>query len=269
MKSRILLPVVALCTMLLSSCGAYKRLGLLQDMSVDSLYVVQDRMESRISVGDRLSITVTCGNPALAAPFNVFTGSQAYDSSTGEVDYTAGTELQQGYLVDKYGDIDFPVLGKINVAGTTLVEVKAEIEKRLKEKPYISDPLVFVEFTDFRITVLGQAKNGIYSFGSGSVNILEAIAKVDGPKTDAVLDDVWVIRTEGGARRLYSVNLKSTSLYDSPAFYLHQNDILYLKPKDSAQDSDRTSRQTIWNNMVTVISMLSSLVTVIIVYANR
>ncbi len=265
MKSRLFLYIALSCMMLMTSCGAYKRTAFLQDMNPDSTYIVNERTESRISVGDRLSITVTCSNPTLAAPFNVFTGSQAYNPTTGDVDYTAGTEDQQGYLVDKYGDIDFPVLGKINVAGTTLVEVKAEIERRLVEKPYISDPLVFVEFTTFQITMLGQVKNGNYVFNSGSVNILEAMAQVGGPTSDAVIDEVWVIRTSGGTRKLYTVNLKSTDLYDSPAFYLHQNDVVYLKPKDNMRDLENNNRQTIFSNAATVLSLMFSLVTLIIV----
>lgn len=266
MKFRALLFAAAVCSIFMTSCGAYERLAILQDMSADSTYIVKERQESKISVGDRLSITVTCSNPALAAPFNVFTGSQAYNSNTGDVDYTAGTEQQQGYLVDKYGDIDFPVLGKINVAGTTLVEVKAELERRLTEKPYISDPLVFVEFTEFRVTMLGQIRNGNYVFKSGSVNLLEAIAEVGGLNADAQIDDVWVIRTSGGARKLYTVNLKSTDLYDSPAFYLQQNDVVYMKPKDNMRDTSRTNRQTAFTNITTIVSLLVSLTTMIIVY---
>ncbi len=254
--------------MLLASCGAYERLAILQDMKTDSLYVVQECQESKINVGDRLSITVTCSNPALAAPFNVIMGNTVYDPSTGEVNYRASTDANQGYLVDKFGDIDFPVLGKINVAGTTLTEVKTEIERRLMEKPYISDPLVFVKFQEFRVTMLGQVKNGNYVFNSGSVNILEAMAQVGGLSSDAVIDDVWVIRTSGGARKLYTLNLKSTDVYQSPAFYLQQNDVVYLKPKNNIRDTAINNRQQMFSNTVTLLSLLVSL-TMMVIYSNR
>lgn len=256
----------AAAVMTISSCGSYKRLALLQDLSVDETYLVQERPEAKISVGDKLSITVTCSNPTLAAPFNVASGfntpTLGIDSEEGTINWNS--QENKGYLVDKNGDIDFPVLGKINVAGTTLVELKTEIERLLKSKPYIQDPLVFVEFMNFQVTMLGQIRNGNYIFKSGSVNILEAIAEAGGIGGDAAqIDDLWVIRTTGGQRKLYTVNLKSKSLYDSPVFYLQQNDLIYAKPKDNIMDATTNNRLTAWT---TAISSFSTLTTLWLIY---
>lgn len=257
--------------MCVTSCGSYKRLAFIQDMKVDTTYIVQERPDSRISVGDKLAITVTCGNPELAAPFNVVSGHSFYNRAEDENEGNViiRSEGDKGYVVDKNGDIDFPVLGRINVAGTTLVELKQEIESRLKKKSYIQDPLVFVEFLNFQVTMLGQVANGNYVFPSGNVTILEALARVGGPKASAVIDEVWVVRTVGGARKLYTVNLKSTSLYDSPVYYLQQNDLVYFKPKDNMMDDAMNNRLTAFTSAMSVLSFLTSIVTVVLLYARK
>ncbi|MCQ2065787.1 MAG: polysaccharide biosynthesis/export family protein [Bacteroidaceae bacterium] len=266
----ILLAVTAV--MAVASCQSYKKLAYLQDLSTDETYIVQDRPESKISVGDKLSITVTCSNPTLAAPFNVANG---FAKPTPDVDLSEGTinwnaEENKGYLVDKNGDIDFPVLGKINVAGTTLVELKNEIERLLKEKPYIQDPLVFVEFLNFQVTFLGQGPNGNYTFKSGNVNLLEALAQAGAISGNtAQIDELWVIRTTGGQRKLYTVNLKSKSLYDSPVFYLQQNDLIYAKPKNNITNTETTNRMTAWTTVLSSVSTLTTMWLIYLTYFKR
>lgn len=263
----VLLFVAAMLS--ITSCGSYKRLAFLQDLKTDETYIVQERPEAKISVGDKLSIVVTCSNPTLAAPFNVVSGHSYYDRGSTSMDNEnigVRSEGDRGYLVDKNGDIDFPVLGKINVAGATLLELKNEIERLLKEKPYIQDPLVFVEFLNFQVTMLGQISNGNYIFKSGSVNILEALAEAGSLGSGAVIDELWVIRTTGGQRKLYTVNLKSKSLYDSPVFYLQQNDLIYAKPKNNLTDTEAANRFTAWSTFMTAISTLT---TVWLIYLSR
>ncbi|MBO4498965.1 MAG: polysaccharide biosynthesis/export family protein [Bacteroidaceae bacterium] len=252
-KTRAIIAAVMAAAMV--SCSSYKNLAYLQDLQERVSYLVQERPEAKISVGDKLSITVTCSNPTLAAPFNVASGHSYYDATSGNVNYSAQSEESKGYLVDKNGEIDFPVLGKINVAGTTLVDLKNEIERRLKVKPYIQDPLVFVEFMNFKVTMLGEIGNGNYTFPSGEVTILEAIAEA-GINNTGVIDDIWVIRTTGGERRLYSINLKTKDLYDSPVYYLQQNDLVYVKPKNGLRDSKT-------DNMFQNVSLVSSFVTTV------
>lgn len=273
MKLKRLFVLLSVWTVLMSvtSCGSYKRLALIQDMKVDTTYIVQDRHDSRISVGDKLAITVTCSNPELATPFNIVSGHSYYNRAEDENEegVIMRAEGDKGYVVDRNGDIDFPVLGRINVAGTTLVELKQEIETRLKSKSYIQDPLVFVEFMNFQVTMLGEVANGNYVFPSGNVTILEALAKVGGPKTSAVIDEVWVVRTNGGARKLYTVNLKSTSLYDSPVYYLQQNDLVYFKPKDNIIDNEINNRLTAFTSVMSVLSFLTSIVTILLLYTRK
>lgn len=256
-KSLFLIPVIAACLMTVTGCGSYRRMAYLQDLRTDESYIVQERPETKISVGDKLKITVTCSTPALAAPFNPTSGHADYDSGSDQVTYVSNPENELGYLVDKNGEIDFPVLGKINVAGTTLVELKEEIERQLKEKPYITDPLVYVEFVNFQITMLGQINNGVYTFQSGNVTLLEAIAEAGG--VGGVIKELWVVREVGGERKLYTVDLRSRSLYDSPVYYLQQNDLIYAKPKNNMVDADMSNVMSLFSFGLQAISTVTTL----------
>lgn len=244
---------------LLGSCSP-KRLTYLQDMDPLATYEVAERPDAHITVGDKLSITVTCSNPALAAPFTIVSGQAAVDPVTGEI--TMGkTEDSKGYTVDKKGNMVFPVLGEIHVEGMTLKELEDYITQEIIAKNYIKDPVVLVEFTNFQITMLGEIGVGNYTISTGSINILEAIA-LGGDLTEAAKrDKVWVIRTENGTRRVIVVNLLSKSLYDSEAFYLQQGDVIYVKPRKTKLDS---TSQLIFTTVTTGISLVSSLATVIL-----
>jgi len=227
----LLLAAVAL---LAASCGTTKNITMLQDMDTKTIYTAQEVPQAKIRKGDKLSIYVTCKNAALASPFNLTIGTQNVDEMTGYISNVP--ETKKGYVVDQNGDINFPVLGMLHIEGLTLEELKNDIQNRIMAKNYIKDPIVLAEFINFQITTLGRLGNGNHIITNGSINILEAVALAGGIQQDSFLDDVWVIRTEGTTRRVYSLNLKSKSCFDSPAFYLQQGDIIYAKPRKPVKD---------------------------------
>lgn len=247
--------VLLSAALLLSSCGAYERLGYMQDLKVGEVYTSsQPAAEPHIYKNDKLRIVVTSSTPELAAPFNLTSGVSAYNPATGEVNLAATAEDEDGYTVDKNGEITFPLLGKIHVDGMTPVQLKETIEGMIKEKEYIKDPMVFVSFINFQITMLGELGTGNYNIPSGGINILQAMAMAGEVTEDAQRDDIWVIRTRGDEREVYSINLKTKKLYDSPAFYLQQNDLIYAKPKDNKRDLAFTNA---WSYLTTAFSFAS------------
>jgi len=257
MKKTAILLTVLLSILLLGSCSP-KRLTYLQDMDPLATYQVQAKPETRIGIGDKLSITVTCSNPALAAPFSIVSGVSVVDPVTGEISMS-DSQNAKSYTVDKAGNINFPVLGKIHVLEYTIEDLEAYIAYLIVECDYIKDPVVIVEFSNFQITMLGEIGVGNYIIENGSVNILEAIA-LGGDLTEAARrDKVWVIRTTEGTRKVIEVNLLSKSLYDSEAFYLQQGDVLYVKPRKTKLDS---TSQLIFTTITTCISLLTSLGTI-------
>ena len=214
----------------LSSCVSSKDFVYLQDMQVGERYHFERKHEAVVHRDDRLSITVSCKQPELALPFNTQTAAVRV-SSTGEIS-SAPDGNDKGYRVDVDGNIDFPMLGKINVEGRTLAEVTQLIKNGIIEGNFIKNPLVSVDFLNFKYTVLGAVgSNGTYTVRGDRVTLLEAIANAGDLGTNARVDKVTVIREIGNERQIFVHDLRSSNIFNSPCFYLQQNDIVYVEPK--------------------------------------
>ena len=264
MKKQWILAVAALLS--LASCGSYKKLTYLQDMEVLTTYDVKEQPNVLIGVNDKLRIVVTCQEPTLAAPFNLSTGVFSVNPETGESVTKLSSEAESGYVVDKNGYIDFPVIGLVKAEGLTLEGLREDLIDKIIETKYIKDPIVLVEFMNFQFTVLGEANPGNYNVPNGHINLLEALALAGDLKPSAKRDDVWVIRTENGQRMVYSVDMRSKDLFETPAFNIQQNDIIYVKPLKSVKDADATKRSSVITTVISALSTVSS-ITLAFVYA--
>ena len=264
MKKQWILAVAALLS--LASCGSYKKLTYLQDMEVLTTYDVKEQPNVLIGVNDKLRIVVTCQEPTLAAPFNLRPGVFSVHPETGESVTKLSSEAESGYVVDKNGYIDFPVIGLVKAEGLTLEGLREDLIDKIIETKYIKDPIVLVEFMNFQFTVLGEANPGNYNVPNGHINLLEALALAGDLKPSAKRDDVWVIRTENGQRMVYSVDMRSKDLFESPAFNIQQNDIIYVKPLKSVKDADATKRSSVITTVISALSTVSS-ITLAFVYA--
>lgn len=235
-----------------ASCSSTKKITMLQDMNTKTVYTAQEVPQAKIRKGDKLTIYVTCKNAALASPFNLVVGTQNVNETDGTISNVA--ENTKGYVVDQNGDINFPVLGSLHIEGLTLEELKNDIQNRIIAKNYIKDPIVLADFINFQITTIGSIGNSVHTITNGSVNIFEAVAMSGGLQDNALYDDVWVIRTEGSKRNIYSLNLQSKTCFDSPAYYLQQGDIIYVKPRKGSETGKAWS---IVNASVGTLSSLS------------
>ena len=140
------------------------------------------------------------------------------------------------YTVDQEGCINFPLLGDLMVQGMTVAEVEDFVERRIREESYISDPIVTATFKNFQITVIGMAGTGNYTIEKDRLNLIEALAMIGNIPNTALINDVMVIRTQDGFRTAYSVNLQTKDLFESPVYYLQQNDVIYIKPSKYVSD---------------------------------
>ena len=242
----------------LSSCVSSKDFVYLQDMQVGERYPFERKHDAVVHRDDRLSITVSCKQPELALPFNAQNAAVKV-SSTGEISASAdGTD--KGYRVDVDGNIDFPMLGKINVEGRTLAEVTQLIKNGIIEGNFIKNPLVSVDFLNFKYTVLGAVgSNGTYTVRGDRVTLLEAIANAGDLATNARVDKVTVIREIGKERQIFVHDLRSSNIFNSPCFYLQQNDIVYVEPK--YRKKERSERITQYITMT--LSAIATACTVI------
>jgi len=233
----------------LAACTTQKYIYL-EDMPTDRRMPITNVVEPRVKQGDRLGINVQCKNMELAAPFNSFSFrvSQEGDAAGGK---TIG---EGGYLVDKDGYINFPILGRLQVVGLTLDQVSEYVRKLLVEGHHIPDAVVETTITNFTIYGLGALSPGKLVVSDGHINLLQAIAQMGDLQQRAKFQKVRVIREEDGQRMEFDVDLTTKDLYDSPAFNLQQNDIVYAEPK-------RKNNNTI-NNTMTGISLLAVLASI-------
>lgn len=219
-------PLVIALLLMLASCTTPRTLGYLLDMEYNHDYPAKPAPELRIQIEDRLSIQVLSENAQLSAPFNSLL------TLTDIANQTAQQPVLT-YVVDREGNIDFPVLGKLHVEGRTLKEIESLIAGEIIARGYIKEPVVNVELDNFQITVIGGTGGGIMEIKDHSFNLLQAIARINnGNNTEQInIKEVTVIRTENGVRTAYAVNMQKKDLFESPVFYLQQNDVIYYKPK--------------------------------------
>ena len=248
---------MAVLMLLLSSCSSRKNIVYLQDMQAAELYKFDTKHEAVVHPNDRLKIIVSCEKPALAMPFNARTGSvqMREDGTVASV----GSTDDNSYRVNAEGCIDFPMLGSLKVEGLKLNEVKELITNKIIEEGYINDPLVSVDIINFKYVVLGATgSNGVFSVDGGRITLIEAIAKAGDLSANARIDRVNVIREEGDGRKVYTHDLREKNIFNSPAFYLQQNDIVYVEPKYKKKDfEDRTLQYA-----TLAVSVASSLATI-------
>lgn len=251
MKTFKLSGLLALLLLLTAvSCTTPRTLGYLLDMEYNKDYPAQPAPELTIQIEDRLSIQVISENAELSAPFNtLLTLTDLASNQTKQPVLT--------YTVDQNGDIEFPVLGKLHVLGMTLKELEDMISGEIIRKGYIKAPVVNASLDNFTVTVIGEQNTVIFPIEGKSLNLLQAIARFGGARGENVnIKDVTVIRTENGTRRAYAVNLQKKDLFDSPVFYLQQNDVIYLKHKGSQMNSNVRS----FFSAVGIISSFASLI---------
>ena len=225
------------------STTTYMQVDYLQDLNRETTLEMKENKGIVIQPQDQLSIVVSSRNPELAAALNKPTAS--YVAGSELTSTTGGTTLRlQGYVVDNSGDIDFPMLGKIHVAGLTRWELQDTIKNQIVSDGIILDPLVTVEFMNFRISVMGEVNSpGTYSVTGDKITLLGALALARDLTIYGRRDNVTVIREQNGKRSIYKVDLRKSNIFDSPAYYLQQNDVVYVYP-----NSVRAGQSTINEN---------------------
>jgi polysaccharide export outer membrane protein len=223
------------------ACNSSKRIN--KDFTyfqkgMDSLGSVQFK-EPVIKPSDILSIQVFSSSLSQeqAAIFNLGNGTPmpSENSNTasagGNVMATGGTGSasagNSGYLVSLDGNIEMPIIGRITAAGLTKNQLSQNISNKLES--YVKQPNVLVKINSFKVNILGDVnKPGPVFFNNDRANIIDAIAMAGDLKDDARRDNILVIREENGKRISYTVDLRSGTVFESSAFQLQQNDVVYV-----------------------------------------
>lgn len=260
---------VAAC--LVASCSTPKNITYFQgtqDAEVLEIAAEADK-EIKIQPYDKLSIMVTCKDPALAKMFNmnVYTNSTQQKSGlNGSDDFrdfgVAYSDGINGFTVAADGTIDYPILGKLKVEGMTRSTLAAFIKGEIMGRGLIKDPVVTVEFLNVGFSVLGEVRTpGRFDLNSDVITILEGISLAGDLNVVGQRQNVKVLRKEGNKVKTYIVDITDAKgLLNSPAYYLKQGDIIYVEPNDirkraSIANGNNVTNISFW---ISIASLLTS-----------
>ncbi len=243
---------------MLTACTGTKDVQYIQDMPANTVEYAQANPGLLIESDDLLSIVVTTKNPELGTIFNLQPGTvtSTSTSSSGNSGSTSYNRRDIGYRVDQDGDIVFPMLGQIHVAGLTRREVESLIKNRITKEGLLTDFSVSVSFLNSKISILGDVSHpGNFNFKDDKYTILQAIADA-GDLNITGEREIIVVREKNGKRELHKVDLKSKTLFDSPVYYLQQNDVIYVLPND-VKAAQRDLNTNSWRQISTWMGLLS------------
>lgn len=241
----------------LASCSAPKEVLYLQDIASIKEENIDKNYEVIIHKDDLLAILVNSKDPELALPFNMPVVTYQIGAQT-----TAQQRLL-GYLVDQNGDIDFPILGKIHVEGLTRMQVTELIKQKLMSEDLIKDPIVTVQFLNFKVSVMGEVtRPGTFDISGDRITLLEALSMAGDLTIYGRRDRIAVIREKDGKRRILYHDLRSSDIFQSPCYYLQQNDIVYVEPNKAKTGQSRINSNNsvgVWLSAVSVLASITSL----------
>ncbi len=268
LKKRNFIYLFVAAMLLLGSCSAPKNIAYFQNRLVDQPEQIDKHGGIVIQPKDMLSIVVSSKNPELVVMFNLPVVSYQAGS---EMITSAANQRLMGYAVDNDGFIEFPILGRIKVSGLTRWELSELIKGRLISEGYLSDAVVVVEFMNFKVSVIGEVNSpGTYTIEGDKVTVLQAISMARDLTIFGQRENVTVIRERENERIMYQINLCDVSMFNSPAYYLQQNDIVYVEPSDvrarQSTTDDKALRMT--SIMVSSGSLLVSIATLVISLLN-
>ena len=242
---------------LLAACSAPKEVLYLQDISLIKEEAIDKSYEVIIHKDDLLAIIVNSKDPELALPFNMPLVSYQIGGQN------VSKQRLVGYLVNQDGNIDFPILGEIHVEGLTRMQVTELIKKRLIEEELIKDPIVTVQFLNFKVSVIGEVgRPGTFDISGDRITLLEALSMAGDLTIYGRRDRVAVIREKDGKRSILYHDLRSSDIFQSPCYYLQQNDIVYVEPNNAKTGQSRINSNNsvgVWLSGVSVLASITSL----------
>ncbi len=270
------IPVFFAIILLIASCSSPKKVPYLIDaetIPTEVLSQVRPAAEPVFAPGDLLNIRIGATNMASVAIFNKNTYIDADGNvarnATQQVSGSSTTASTEYYLVDKFGDIEFPVIGKLHIGGLAKSSVEDLIQSELCPKYLKEKPSVDIRLMNFRVTVLGAVGGpGIIESDNERMTILEAIAKAGDLDLKGQRENIMLIRTSpDGKKEIHRLNLNDKNLLLSPYFNLQQNDVIYVQPNRSmAQNS--WAINSAFGVTTTVVGTISAIAALVIGIVN-
>lgn len=244
----------------MSSCSK-RNLAYFSNLQEFDIYKqeMNNRVEHKIHPDDLLSISIT----SLSTEANqMFNNGETPQTSTisnfSMANMSNNNILREGYLVNKNGCIDFPVLGKITVGGLTKSEVQELLINKLGN--YLKEPIVNIRYLNFKVTVVGEVNHpSTFTIPSERINIVEALGMAGDMTAFGKRENVLVMREEDGNMTMTRLNLNDKNILNSPYFYLQQNDIIYVEP-DKKKEIQASTDTRFWAIITASATILAALI---------
>ena len=244
---------------LLFSCATKDDVVYFNGMDSADNSIGLDSYSPTYHIDDELVIIVNAMDPEAARPFNKSSVSISLDTQDAR-----GRERIQTYRVDPDGNINFPVLGMLKIAGLNRAQATKMLQDKLSD--YIKNPIVDIETVNYRITVLGEVNRpGTFTATNERITLIEAISLAGDLTIYGERENVLVIQDYDGKKTYTRVNLKSDNLFESPVYYLSQNDVVYVEPNKTRARNSAIGAQTgvVLSSLGLLISMTALIVTIL------
>jgi len=258
--------IVILSSIGIFSCKSYKDLsyfGAESDAEAKIYHEIDKPQDYIIKINDNLYISILTSNSELnaiynpAVPSNIVTGGSVGGTSSN---YGAPSgQYLNGYMVDKGGSVNLPIIGEIHVDGLTIPEAEAKIKLRATE--FLKEPSVKVKLLSFKVTVLGEVRTpGIYYNYNISFTVLDAISLANGNTDFSNIGKVRVLRQTQAGIVAHRLNLKNYDFLSSEAFYLQPDDVIYIEPAKYKNVALKTPVVSLLLTSVTTIVLIATFI---------
>ena len=267
MKKSTSLLLALMAVLLMSSCVSTKKIVYFQnsDEVFQQAQLIMQQYEMRLKPADQVLVKVTCGEPELLTIFaqDVMMGT-AGSVSSSYVNSTGNMTNSYGYTVSNDGYVVLPAVGRVSVAGCTSDEAAKRIEQKIIEANLIKDPEVTVRLLNARVAVLGAVKSPqVVSLTSERNTILDVLSRCGDIADTGLRQKISLYREENGELKKFSIDLTDSEVFQNPAYYVQQNDMIYVEPNKSASVKS-SAFYTFLNAGSSIIGVISTIVSVVV-----
>jgi polysaccharide export outer membrane protein len=250
---------------LLASCTTPKNISYVPNWTEGEMLTITEAKDIVLKPTDKLSIIVNTKSVELNNVLNMPVTSQVIGYA--EVQSLSQSQGTSGYTIDPKGCIDFPLIGKVKAAGLTRSELASHLKRTLEERNVATDAVVTIEYMNLGFSVMGDVVSpGFYQFNSDRMNVRQALSVAGDMNITGNREQVKVIRTNGDKQEVYVLNLLDLqSMVASPAYYLQQNDVVYVEPnnykkRQSTANASEITRASFWLSALSVLTTVAVLV---------
>lgn len=268
MNIKTIAKTLTVCAILIcSSCSTPKQVAYFADLKPGQEAVIINPSPIKLLPNDKVTIIVSTGDQRLNQLFNlpvsrndigtIYEGGMANNSNGNVAPYT----------IDRQGYINFPVLGKLHVAGMTREELSEYIRRELISRDLAKNPIVTVDYLNLSVSVMGEVtRPGRFPISREDYTVLDALSAAGDLTIFGKRENIMVLREENGVQKVYEINLNSgRDLTKSPVYYLQQNDVIYVEPnatkaRQSKPDGNVWSQPSLWLSVASLLTTITVLI---------